>query len=95
MTFAGLFRLLLSHNCKKKIVEGDIPSLKKFNSDIPKKLAKIILKSIDKELKKIYQSAEDMLRDIEKFERELVEAKTFKNIFKGKSKIPASIPLAE
>ncbi len=60
---------------QKKIVDGEIPSPLKFNSNIPKKLIKIILKSIDKDPKKRYQNAEEMIYDIEKFEKETFEAK--------------------
>ena len=54
---------------QKKIVEGEIPSPVKFNSAIPKKLTKIISKSIDKDPAKRYQTAEEMFADIENFER--------------------------
>jgi len=58
---------------QKKIVDGEIPSPIKFNSAIPKKLTKIISKSIDKDPAKRYQSAEEMLADLENFEAEISE----------------------
>ena len=61
---------------QKKIVEGEIPSPVKFNSAIPKKLTKIISKSIDKDPAKRYQTAEEMYADIENFEREISKDKT-------------------
>ncbi len=56
---------------QKIIVDGEIPSPVKFNSDIPKKFTKIIFKSINKDPEKRYQTAEDMLADIQDFEREI------------------------
>ena len=45
---------------QKQIVEGKIPSPLKYNPLIPKELVKVILKSIDKEPEKRYQSAAEM-----------------------------------
>ena len=45
---------------QKQIVEGRIPSPTKFNPLIPKELVKVILKSIDKDPDKRYQSAAEM-----------------------------------
>lgn len=73
---------------QKKIVDGEIPSPLKFNSNIPKKLIKIIQKSIDKDPKKRYQNAEEMLNDIEKFEKDTLEQKSrekLKDKIKNKS----------
>ncbi len=53
---------------QKRIVEGEIPPPTKFNSSIPKPLAKIITKAIDKNPLKRYQSAEEMNQDIQVFE---------------------------
>jgi serine/threonine protein kinase len=53
---------------QKRIVEGEIPPPTKFNSTIPKPLAKIITKSIDKNPQKRYQSAEEMAEDIVNYE---------------------------
>lgn len=56
---------------QKKIVDGEIPSPVKFDANIPKKLAKIVLKSIDKEPDKRYQEADEMLKDLNEYEAEL------------------------
>jgi serine/threonine protein kinase len=53
---------------QKQIVDGKIPSPVKFNSNIPKPLAKIILKAISQDPSKRYQKAEEMLAAIEEFE---------------------------
>ena len=60
---------------QKKIVDGEIPSPVKFNAIIPKRLAKIIYKSIDKDPDKRYQSADEMFKDLENYENELLEEK--------------------
>ena len=60
---------------QRQIVDGEIPSPLKFNSNIPKKLIKIIQKSIDKDPNKRYQNAQEMIYDIEKFEKETFEEK--------------------
>jgi serine/threonine protein kinase len=54
---------------QKQIVDGKIPSPVKFNSNIPKQLAKIVLKSIAQDPAKRFQKAEDMLLAIEEFEQ--------------------------
>jgi serine/threonine protein kinase len=54
---------------QKQIVEGELPSPVKFNESIPKKLTKIILKAIDKDPDKRYQTAEEMLEDFRNFEK--------------------------
>ena len=56
---------------QKKIVDGEIPSPLKFDSNIPKKLTKVILKSIDKEPEKRYQNAEEMIEALNNYEKEL------------------------
>jgi serine/threonine protein kinase len=56
---------------QKKIVDGEIPSPLKFDSNIPKKLTKIILKSIDKEPEKRYQTADEMINSLQNYETEL------------------------
>jgi serine/threonine protein kinase len=53
---------------QKQIVDGKIPSPVKFNSNIPKALAKIILKAIAQDPSKRYQKAEEMLEAIEEYE---------------------------
>ena len=60
---------------QKKIVDGEIPPPVKFNPSIPKKFTKIISKSIDKDPVKRYQTAEEMLSDLEDFEKEISEGK--------------------
>lgn len=67
---------------QKIIVDGEIPSPVKFNSDIPKKFIKIISKSIHKEPEKRYQTAEEMLADLQVFESEYKSEKS-----KGKPKL--------
>jgi len=56
---------------QKKIVDGEIPSPVKFDSSIPKRLTKIILKSIDKDPQKRYQNADEMADALNSFEREV------------------------
>ncbi len=58
---------------QRKIVDGEIPSPLTFCPDVPKKLIKIILKSIAKDPEKRYQSAEEMLEAVQKFEANLVD----------------------
>ncbi|MBN2367175.1 MAG: serine/threonine protein kinase [Calditrichaeota bacterium] len=74
---------------QKMIVEGQIPSPQKFNSDIPRSLVKIISKAIDKDPQKRYQSAEEMMEQIQKIEvSPVTEKKTTKaprKIFSAKS----------
>jgi serine/threonine protein kinase len=53
---------------QKKIVDGKIPAVHKFVSDIPRGLEKIISKAISTEPNKRYQTAQDMLKAIESFE---------------------------
>ncbi|MBS4032855.1 MAG: serine/threonine protein kinase [Ignavibacterium sp.] len=72
---------------QRQIVDGEIPSPIKFNTEIPKKLSKIIQKAISKEPEKRYQTAGEMLDDILKFEKEiLTETKTKKSVPKEKPK---------
>ena len=61
------------YSIQKQIVEGEIPSPIQFNSNIPQKLVKIILKSIDKDPDKRYQNAQEMLDDFVKFEKVMFE----------------------
>jgi len=63
---------------QKRIVEGEIPPPTKFNSTIPKPLAKIITKAIDKNPLKRYQSAEEMNQDIQVFEDSNAQVSTKK-----------------
>jgi eukaryotic-like serine/threonine-protein kinase len=70
---------------QKKIVDGEIPSPVKFNSTIPKKLTKIISKSIDKDPAKRYQSCDEMYADLEEFEAEISEEK--KKLGKSTAKV--------
>jgi eukaryotic-like serine/threonine-protein kinase len=58
---------------QRQIVDGEIPSPVKFNSAIPKRMIKIIQKSINKEPEKRYQSANEMLKDILEFEKNILE----------------------
>jgi eukaryotic-like serine/threonine-protein kinase len=60
---------------QKAIVDGEIPSPAKFNAGIPKKLVKIITKSIDKNPDKRYQTAGEMLADIQEYKEESVSHK--------------------
>jgi len=50
------------------IVEGRIPPPEKLNASIPKELAKIVTKSIDKDPGKRYQTAAEMVSALERFE---------------------------
>ena len=50
------------------IVEGRIPPPEKLNASIPKELAKIVVKSIDKDPAKRYQTAAEMVNALERFE---------------------------
>ncbi len=61
---------------QKIIVDGEIPSPVKFNSDIPKKFTKIISRSINKDPGKRYQTADEMLEDILSFEEEFKPEKS-------------------
>ncbi len=53
------------------IVEGRIPPPEKLNASIPKDLAKIVVKSIDKDPAKRYQTAAEMVTALERFEQTL------------------------
>jgi predicted Ser/Thr protein kinase len=53
------------------IVEGRIPPPEKLNASIPKELAKIVVKSIDKDPAKRYQTAAEMVTALERFEQTL------------------------
>jgi eukaryotic-like serine/threonine-protein kinase len=57
---------------QKAIVDGEIPSPAKFNAGIPRKLVKIITKSIHKDPEKRYQTAGEMLLDIQDFKNEVI-----------------------
>ncbi len=62
---------------QKLIVEGKIPSINKYNPDIPKPLNKIILKSIENDPDKRYQNCREMLGAIEEYEKsQLIEKDT-------------------
>jgi eukaryotic-like serine/threonine-protein kinase len=56
---------------QKKIVDGEIPSPVKFDATIPKKLTKIIQKSIDKDPDKRYQEADEMIEALNNFESDI------------------------
>ena len=72
---------------QRQIVDGEIPSPVKFNANIPKKLNKIIQKSINKEPEKRYQTAGEMLDDILMFEKDILpETKKKKSVPKEKHK---------
>jgi len=78
---------------QRQIVDGEIPSPIKFNTEIPKKLSKIIQKAINKEPDKRYQTAGEMLDDILKFEKEiLTETKTKKKKSAPKEKPKTALP---
>ena len=51
------------------IVEGRIPPPEKLNASIPKDLAKIVVKAIDKDPAKRYQTAAEMVTALERFEQ--------------------------
>jgi hypothetical protein len=53
------------------IVEGRIPPPEKLNASIPKELAKIVVKAIDKDPAKRYQTAAEMVTALERFEGSL------------------------
>lgn len=77
---------------QRKIVDGDIPSPVTFCKDVPKKLIKIILKSIAKDPDKRYQSAEEMLADIQKFEADIADdEKTVINSIRREESIKKSL----
>jgi predicted Ser/Thr protein kinase len=50
------------------IVDGKFPPLDKANGTVPKELVKIVMKSIDKDPTKRYQSCAEMVRALEQFE---------------------------
>ncbi len=52
----------------KSIIEEDFPNLQRFNPDIPRHLAKVLMKALEKDPAKRYQSAAEMLEAIESFE---------------------------
>jgi len=56
---------------QKKIVDGNIPSPLKFESNISKPLVKLILKAINKEPDKRFQSADEMLEAAINFEKHI------------------------
>ena len=53
---------------RKKIVDGEIPSPTRLNPNIPKQVARIIGKAIEKKPAKRFQSAEEMLAALERLE---------------------------
>jgi serine/threonine protein kinase len=59
---------------RQAIVEGRIPSPEKLGAGIPRELAKVIMKAIDKDPDKRYQSAGEMRDALEKLES-VVEAR--------------------
>jgi serine/threonine protein kinase len=62
---------------RQAIVEGKILPPSKFNPAIPKELVRIVMKSIDKDPARRFQTAAEMREALEKFEREsLPEQKT-------------------
>ena len=56
---------------QKRIVDGDIPSPIKFGSNIPRQFVKMILKAINKEPDKRFQTADEMLEAAIKFEKHI------------------------
>ncbi len=59
---------LTDFDIRQMIVDGKIPPPERFNSDLPKELVQIIVKSIHKDPNKRYQSCEEMWADLEKVE---------------------------
>jgi serine/threonine protein kinase len=53
---------------RKKIIDGEIPSPTRLNPNIPKEVAKIIGKAIEKKPAKRFQSTEEMLAAFERLE---------------------------
>jgi predicted Ser/Thr protein kinase len=51
----------------QSIVEGKITAVDKMNPSVPKELAKIVMKSIDKDPAKRYQTAAEMAQALERF----------------------------
>ncbi len=72
---------------QRKIVDGEIPSPLTFCPDVPKKLIKIILKSIAKDPGKRYQSAEEMLAAVQRFEADLVDEEKTVIVHSEKKKV--------
>ncbi len=56
------------YTIQKMIVEEPFPDIRKRDSSIPKPLAKIIMKSLEKEPHKRFQSAAEMISALEEFE---------------------------
>ncbi|MFC2084595.1 serine/threonine-protein kinase [Bacteroidota bacterium] len=56
----------------KAIVEQKVTDLSKINPSIPKQLSKVILKSLEKNPAKRYQSADEMLNEMEDFESKIL-----------------------
>jgi len=54
---------------RKTIVEGTIQSPDRHNPSIPKYLAGLVMKALEKDARKRFQSAEDMLKALTRFER--------------------------
>jgi serine/threonine-protein kinase len=60
-----LFRGANEMDTLKMIVEGEYPKPRSLNPNLPERLEKIILKSLEKDLSARYQSAREMQADIE------------------------------
>ncbi|MDZ4699094.1 MAG: serine/threonine-protein kinase [Rhodothermales bacterium] len=58
------------YTIQKIIVEEPFPDIRKNNAEIPRALAKIIMKALEKDPDKRYQSAAEMKAAIEEFENE-------------------------
>lgn len=58
------------YEIEQRIIQGKIPSPIKYNPSIPLPLVKIILKAIQKNPSKRFQSADEMLYELNKFEDE-------------------------
>jgi serine/threonine protein kinase len=65
---------------QKQIVEGHIPSPLKFNASIPKPLAKVITKSIEKDPEKRFQTADEMLEATNSLDSKEAEQKMAKPV---------------
>ncbi|MEE9429808.1 MAG: serine/threonine-protein kinase [Melioribacteraceae bacterium] len=65
---------------QKQIVDGEIPSPVKLNSNLPKQLGKIIQKAISNDPNKRYQSADEMLKAFNEYEEKKTKGKRTKSI---------------
>ncbi len=82
-----LFEMLTNHRLFKagnqldtlrKLVYEDIPSPQKFNPNINDKLSEIVMKALEKDVEKRYQTARDFQNDIEEYlaQEQLISSST-------------------